>query len=113
MIYRNRDIRLFRSVVVSVSFATLAVAALTYVQCSSTRPPSCGPIEPQILVAVVFAVILYGVGEWLLPVPLEPPRTPTPQPKPPRMRAWRRGPARSTLGPVPPSGEATSNRKRR
>ena len=84
MIYTDREARLFRGVVVVIAFSTLAVAGLTYVQGTGNTT--------EILTAIVLAVILYAVGEWLLPVPLGPPRTPRPRPAPSRMSAWQRDP---------------------
>lgn len=81
MIYSNREVRLFRGVVIAISFATLAVAGLTFL---SSRSPNL----PEIVAAVVLAVVLYLVGETLLPDSLPPPKTPPARDPPPAMEAW-------------------------
>lgn len=83
MIYSDRDVRLFRGVVIAISLATLAVAALTYV---SSRTPNI----PEVVAALLLGLLLYGTAEWLLPLPLPPPRTPRPHDAPPPMQRWER-----------------------
>lgn len=89
MIYRDREVRLLRGLVAAVSFGTLAVAGLTYIQTGNS--PSA-LLQEEIIAAAVLAVLLYAAGEWLLPTPLLPPRTPRPAPAPLPMRPWRRDP---------------------
>ena len=89
MIYRDREVRLLRGVVAAVAFTTLAVAGLTYIQNANSVSPV---LQEEIIAAVVLSVLLYVAGEWLLPTPLLPPRTPRPAPSPIPIRAWRRDP---------------------
>ncbi len=107
MIYTDREVRLFRGVVTVIAFVTLGVAGLTYLLQKSTGTVN----TPEILGAIILALILYGVGEWLLPVPLNPARTPRPQPAPPKMRPWRRDPPTGEGGE--PAGPSTRSRRRR
>lgn len=80
MIYNDRDVLFFRMCMIGLAFATLGVAALSFI--NKIAPDS------ETLTAVAAAMVLYGLVEVMLPKPLQ--RLPQVQPGPRRpLEPWK------------------------
>lgn len=85
MIYRDRDVSLFRAIILVISLATVLLAGAAY----ATKNAS----TPEVLVGLASGCLLFVVGEWLVPAPIAEtkPVPLAPGEKPPPLKPWDPG----------------------